>query len=191
MSLETKTFAVGGPMLIHPRRHQDERGFFSETYNFSSFSAAGIADTFVQDNHSLSRVPGTVRGLHMQAPPHAQTKLVRVVRGSILDVAVDVRTGSPTYGQWVAAEISAEAWQQIYLPVGFVHGFCTLEPDTEVIYKVNSLYAPAAEGGIRWNDPALGIPWPDFAGAVLSPKDEQLPLLADFVSPFTYEDKTS
>jgi dTDP-4-dehydrorhamnose 3,5-epimerase len=147
----------------------------------------GIDVDFVQDNHSLSRLKGTVRGLHYQAPPFAQHKLVRVVRGSVLDVAVDLRLGSPTYGAHVAAVISAEAWNQILVPIGFAHGFCTLEPDTEVIYKVTDYYSPEHDHGILWNDPELGIAWPvSEAAAVLSPRDRRLPRLKEIASPFVY-----
>ena len=139
------------------KKHGDARGFFSETYTYRAFAAAGIADTFVQDNHALSGMPGTVRGLHFQTPPFAQAKLVRVTRGAILDVAVDIRVGSPTYGKHVAITISADAWNQIYIPIGFAHGLVTLEPDTEVLYKVSNYYSPEHDKGLLWNDPVLGI----------------------------------
>ena len=166
--------------LLSPQRFQDERGFFSETWSRPRLREQGIDVDFVQDNHSLSREVGTVRGLHFQTPPFAQAKLVRVTRGAILDVAVDLRRGSPTFGRHVSAIVSAEAWNQIFVPVGFAHGFCTLEPDTEVIYKVDNVYAPKCDRGLRWNDPALGIAWPvDEARATLSAKDQQHPLLRD------------
>lgn len=187
MTLEIHRFPVAGPLLIAPRRFGDARGFFSETYNAGVFAEAGIAAVFVQDNHSLSAERGTVRGLHFQAPPKAQTKLIRVTRGSILDVFVDIRTGSPTYGRHGAAELSAENWRQLLIPAGFAHGFCTLEPATEVLYKTSDYYAPETESGIRWNDPALGIGWPDFAGAGLSAKDRAWPLFAQLRSPFVAE----
>ena len=158
--------------LLVPKRFRDDRGFFSETYNQATLCELGIDREFVQDNHSLSRDIGVVRGLHYQCPPHAQDKLIRVVRGRILDVAVDIRKASPTFGRWVSAEISANDWNQIYIPKGFAHGFMTLEPDTEVIYKVSSAYAPDAERTIMWNDPDLGIIWPIGAGDVtFSAKD--------------------
>jgi dTDP-4-dehydrorhamnose 3,5-epimerase len=146
----------------------------------------GIREHFVQDNHSLSLDKGTVRGLHYQSPPHAQAKLVRVSRGSILDVVVDIRRGSPTYGQYVAEELSADNWNQLYIPVGFAHGFCTLAPNTELQYKVSAYYSPASDAGILWNDAALGIAWPNFAGAQLSSKDLALPRFADMDTPFNY-----
>ena len=184
MTLDIQKTAIDGPLLITPKKFGDARGFFSETYNAKEFASCGLNLTFVQDNHSLSAERGTVRGLHFQAPPKAQTKLVRVSKGRVLDVFVDVRRGSPTYGQHGAVELSAENWRQILIPIGFAHGFCTLEPDTEVIYKTTDYYAPESEGGFRWNDPALGISWPNFAGANLSAKDRELPLFAKFVSPF-------
>jgi dTDP-4-dehydrorhamnose 3,5-epimerase len=174
--------------LITPRRFGDDRGWFVETYNRRAFAALGIEDEFRQDNHSYSREVGVLRGLHFQAPPEAQAKLVRCSRGRIWDVAVDIRNGSPTYGQWVAAELSPRNGRQIYVPVGFAHGFVTLEPDTEVQYKASALYAPASEGGVIWDDPDLGLPWPTPAsGPVLSDKDRLLPRLKDFSSPFGYD----
>lgn len=165
--------------LIRMRRHLDERGFFSETYSARSLAAAGITTTFVQDNHSLSAAAGTVRGLHFQIPPHAQAKLVRVVRGAVLDVAVDLRIGSPTFGRHVAATLSAAEWNMLYIPEGFAHGFCTLQPDTEVVYKVSRHYEPTHDRGVLWNDPALGIDWPvDASRAVVSAKDRALPPFA-------------
>jgi len=165
---------------ITPPRHGDARGFFSETFHARRFAAAGIAGPFVQDNHSLSAARGTVRGLHLQIAPSAQGKLVRVTRGAIWDVAVDVRHGSPTYGHHAAAILSAENWHQLWIPSGFLHGFCTLEPDTEVLYKVTAEYDRDTERGVRWDDPTLAIPWPvDPATALLSEKDRTLPRLAD------------
>jgi len=166
--------------VFSTRKFGDHRGFFSETYNKRALAEAGIDLDFVQDNHSLSGPKGTVRGLHYQSPPYAQDKLVRVVRGSIFDVAVDLRRSSPTFGQHVTAIISAELWNQILVPVGFAHGFCTLEPDTEVIYKVTAYYAPDHDHGVLWNDPALGIEWPIAeAEAVLSEKDRRQPRLSE------------
>lgn len=173
--------------LIEPRRHGDARGWFTEVYNEASFAAMGILCRFVQDNHSLSRPAFTLRGLHFQTPPEGQDKLVRCLRGRIWDVAVDVRRGSPTYGRSVGAELSAENGRQLFVPVGFAHGFLTLEPDCEVAYKVSALYAPSHDGGVRWD--TAGVDWPMPAGAApeLSPKDERLPALAEFASPFPYD----
>ena len=163
-------------ILVTPPRFGDSRGFFSETYNAARFSEAGIALPFVQDNQSLSRERGVVRGLHCQVAPFVQGKLVRVLRGAIWDVAVDARQGSPSYGRWVAAELSAENWSQLWVPPGFLHGFCTLQPDTEVVYKVTAPYDKASERAVLWNDPALALPWPVTAAeAVLSDKDRDLP----------------
>jgi dTDP-4-dehydrorhamnose 3,5-epimerase len=176
---------LAGVQVIAPKRFEDERGFFSETYNRETLARLGIEHEFVQDNHSLSRAKGTVRGLHFQTSPLAQAKLVRVVKGSVFDVAVDLRRHSPTYGRHTAVELSAMNWKQLYVPVGFAHGFCTLEADTEVIYKVSALYSPEHDAGLLWNDPALGIAWPVAPeAALLSPKDRTLPRLADFSSPF-------
>ncbi len=167
-------------ILVTPPRFGDARGFFSETFNAARFAEAGIEAPFVQDNQSLSRSRGVVRGLHCQLPPFAQGKLVRCLRGAIWDVAVDARTGSPTYGRWVAAEISAENGTQIWVPPGFLHGFCTTQPDTEVLYKVTAPYDKASERGVIWNDPGLALPWPvDAAEAVLSDKDVVLPGFAE------------
>jgi dTDP-4-dehydrorhamnose 3,5-epimerase len=173
--------------IIIPRKFGDARGFFSETYNDRVFHEAGIVESWVQDNHSLSAPKGTVRGLHFQSPPFAQAKLLRVVKGAILDVAVDIRLGSPTFGKHVACEISADLWNQIYVPAGFAHGFCTLTPDVEVLYKVTALYSRANDFGILWNDPALGIEWPVTPEtALLSDKDKVQPRLADLAPHFTY-----
>ncbi len=163
-----------GVLLIVPARFRDARGDFSETYHEGRFREAGIAARFVQDNHVRTPRAGTVRGLHFQVPPHAQAKLVRVTRGRILDVAVDIRAGSPAYGRWTARELTAEGGEQLFIPRGFAHGYCTLEPDTEVAYKVDDHYAPESDRGLLWSDPALGIPWPVAAGeALLSDKDLQ------------------
>jgi dTDP-4-dehydrorhamnose 3,5-epimerase len=184
MAIRIEGLPLDGVKLVTPDRFGDARGFFSETYNAAAFAAIGIEAVFVQDNHSCSAQKGTVRGLHFQNPCAAQDKLVRVIRGSILDIALDIRRNSSTYGQHIAVELSAENWCQLYVPKGFAHGFCTLEPNTEVQYKVSHLYAPAEEGGILWNDPALHIAWPDCAGSQLSPKDLLLPRFASFQSPF-------
>ncbi len=171
--------------LLSPGKHGDRRGFFSETYNRKALAMIGIDIDFVQDNHSYSAEKGTVRGLHFQTPPYAQDKLVRVARGSVFDIAVDLRQGSPTYGRHVSAVLSAEAWNQILVPVGFAHGFMTLEPETEVIYKVSNYYAPDHDKGLLWNDPALGINWPIADDeAALSEKDRKQPRLAELVTPF-------
>ncbi|MGI4730873.1 MAG: dTDP-4-dehydrorhamnose 3,5-epimerase [Janthinobacterium lividum] len=175
--------------LIEGKRFGDARGWFTEVYNESAFHARGITCRFVQDNHSLSQPRFTLRGLHFQTPPRGQDKLVRCIRGAIFDVAVDVRRGSPTYGRWVGAELSAENGRQLFVPIGFAHGFVTLEENTEVTYKCSDLYAPQSDGGIRWNDPTVALAWPIPAGTTpeLSAKDEKLPFLADFDSPFVYD----
>ncbi|MAZ20502.1 dTDP-4-dehydrorhamnose 3,5-epimerase [Roseovarius sp.] len=178
-----------GVWEITPRRFGDHRGFFSESYSAKVFVDHGIDLVFVQDNHSLSATVGTVRGLHFQSPPHAQGKLVRCGKGKIFDVAVDVRRGSPTYGQWYGAELSFENGKQLLVPAGFLHGFMTLEPDSEIVYKCTDFYAPDCDGGVRWNDPDIGITWPETGTTpVLSAKDETATLLADFDSPFIYEE---
>lgn len=173
--------------VIKPVKFGDSRGFFSETYNKRTLASVGIDTDFVQDSHTLSKEEGTIRGLHFQAPPFAQTKLVRVVRGKIFDVAVDIRLGSPTYGKVVCETISDENWHQILVPSGFAHGFCTLVPDTEVVYKVSGYYKPDYDFGILWNDPDLNIKWPVSESEVnLSEKDKKQPRLKDIVSPFHY-----
>ncbi|MCA0201580.1 MAG: dTDP-4-dehydrorhamnose 3,5-epimerase [Proteobacteria bacterium] len=185
MSLTVESLAIPDVKIIRPKKHGDARGFFSETYSKKAFADVGIALDFVQDNHAFSATKGTVRGLHFQSAPFAQDKLVRVVRGAILDVAVDLRRTSPTYGKHVSAVISADEWNQILVPVGFAHGLLTLEPDTEVLYKVTNYYAPQHDLGLLWNDPALGIAWPvSEAGAVLSAKDKAQPRLADLPAYF-------
>jgi dTDP-4-dehydrorhamnose 3,5-epimerase len=172
--------AIPEVLLLTPPRFQDPRGFFSETWKAQACTDAGIAGPFVQDNHALSRDRGVLRGLHCQVGANAQGKLVRVVRGAIWDVAVDIRRGSPTYGKHVGATLSAENWQQLWVPVGFLHGYCTLQPDTEVIYKVTAPYDKPAERGVIWNDPTLAIEWPIApAEVLLSDKDLALPRLAD------------
>lgn len=173
---------------ITPKRFADSRGWFSETYQRDRFKAAGIGADFVQDNQSYSAPTGTLRGIHFQSPPHAQAKLVRCLKGRIWDVAVDLRLGSPTYGQWVAAELTAAQGEQLFIPAGYGHAFLTLEPESEVAYKVDDFYAPECDGGIRWDDPDLAIAWPlPIAAPELSEKDARLPLLKDFVSPFAYD----
>lgn len=174
-----------GVLLVRPRRFEDRRGYFMETYCAPVFAENGAPGAFVQDNQSGAASRGTVRGLHFQAPPHAQAKLVRVLKGAIYDVAVDIRRCSPTYGRWCASELSAAGGEQIYVPRGFAHAFCTLEDDTHVAYKVDDYYAPGAEGGLRWDDPDLAIDWPAGAGeAALSERDLAWPAFETFDSPF-------
>ena len=171
--------------MLHAKLHSDERGYFCETYTKRHFESFGIDVEFVQDNLSYSAQSGTVRGLHFQSPPAAQAKLVRVQKGAVFDVAVDLRRGSTTYGRHAAAVLSAENWSQLFIPAGFAHGFMTLESDTVVAYKVSSHYSPANDGGVFWDDPDLGIEWPlPSANAVLSEKDRSLPGFAEFESPF-------
>ena len=171
---------IPGVLLLSPSRFLDDRGFFSETWNQRRFAEAGIPGPFVQDNHVHSADRGVVRGLHLQIAPSAQGKLIRVVRGAIWDVAVDIRHGSPSYGRHVGVVLSAENWQQLWIPEGLLHGYCTLEPDTEVIYKVTARWDRQAERGVIWNDPALAIPWPIAPGEViLSDKGRTLPPLAE------------
>lgn len=170
---------LNGVMVIVPRRFSDDRGHFCETYNNEAFVRIGVTSNFIQDNQSFSRQRNTVRGLHFQIPPFAQAKLIRVLRGAIFDVAVDIRRGAGSYGRSFGAMLSAENGRQLVVPAGFAHGFCTLEPDTEVLYKVNAPYSREHEGGLRWNDPALGIAWPITDGeAVILDRDRDLPTLA-------------
>ena len=174
--------------ILEPVRHRDARGFFSETYNLSALRSQSLDLPFVQDNHTLSRDRGTVRGLHLQVAPFAQAKLIRVVRGALFDVAVDLRADSKSFGQHVAVELSAENWHQLFIPRGFAHGFCTLEPNTEVIYKVSADYSPEHERGLMWNDPEMGIDWPVGTGeATLSDRDLTHPRLRDLPR-FEFED---
>lgn len=180
-----ESLALPDVKLLTPKRHNDARGFFSETYNQRAFRDAGIGCAFVQDNHSYSKRAGTVRGLHFQAPPHAQAKLVRVVRGSALDVVVDARKQSPTFGKWVSVRLSAAEGAQLFAPKGFLHGFVTLEPETEVTYKVDDFYFGDCDGSVKWNDPDLAIAWGVSAqDAVLSDKDAAAQSWAAFKSPF-------
>lgn len=183
--------AIPDVVLVQPVRHGDGRGYFCETYKKPAFDAFGIDLAFVQDNESLSRQVGVVRGLHFQTPPMAQAKLVRVLRGAIFDVAVDIRRGSPSYGKWVAATLTAEEGNQLFMPHGFAHGFCTLEPDTLIAYKVDAPYSRPNDAGIAWDDPDLAIDWPVTAdAAVLSDKDRVQPRLRDYASPFIYASET-
>ncbi len=184
--LDVREAALPGVMVLEPRRYRDGRGFFSETFSVSRLRSLGVELDFIQDNHSVSATPWTLRGFHFQAPPHDQAKLVRVVRGAILDVVLDLRAGSPTFGRWAAVEISEERWNQVLVPRGFAHAFCTLEPDTHVLYKVTAPYVPEAEGGVRWDDPDVGVDWPRRRGLVMSDRDRALPRLREFDTPFVY-----
>lgn len=186
--MQIEKTALPGVLILTPRRFGDARGFFSESWSRRTLAEAGIDIDFVQDNHSLSTTPGTIRGLHFQAPPHAQDKLVRCGRGALFDVAVDIRTGSPTYGRWTGVELSFENGRQLLVPAGFAHGFVTRAPETEIVYKCSDIYAPETEGALRWDDPDIGIDW-DLGDArpVLSDKDAAAPGLAGFDSPFTWE----
>ncbi|WBY16908.1 dTDP-4-dehydrorhamnose 3,5-epimerase [Erythrobacteraceae bacterium WH01K] len=180
--------ALPGCLILTPRRFGDDRGWFSEVYSKRALADAGITCDFVQDNHSLSRDAGTVRGLHYQSPPHAQAKLVRVASGAVRDVAVDFREGSPTFGQHVVVELSAENGRQLFIPAGFLHGFVALQPDTELLYKCSDFYAPECDGTIRFDDPDLAIDWGIAReDAVLSAKDAAAPSLAEAGTPFQYE----
>ncbi len=172
-------------LIIQPKKHGDHRGFFSETFRASALEEFSVELNWCQDNHSFSQARGVVRALHFQRPPFAQAKLLRVIRGAVFDVVVDIRKASPTYGRHVAVELSAENWKQILVPAGFAHGFCTLTENCEVLYKVSADYAPAEEGGVLWNDPDLNITWPiSPEEATLSERDLKWPKLKDLVSPF-------
>lgn len=180
--------ALPGVLVLTPRRFTDERGYFCETYNRDALRAHGLDVEFVQDNHSMSNRAGTVRGLHFQAPPRAQAKLVRCGRGRLMDVTVDIRNGSPTYGRWVGLELTAENGRQLFIPEGFAHGFVTREPETEIFYKCSDTYAPEAEGVIRFDDPTIGINWGlDGRAPILSDKDAAAPGFDGFHSPFRFE----
>lgn len=178
--MKVEELAISAVKLITPPRYKDPRGFFSETWNQGRFADAGMPGPFIQDNHAVSTAAGVLRGLHCQVGQNAQGKLVRCVKGAIFDVAVDARQGSPTFGKWVGATISADNWTQIWVPAGFLHAYCTLTDETEVIYKVTGAYDKSAERGVIWNDPDIGIEWPVSPDAViLSDKDKILPLLRD------------
>ena len=170
-------------LLITPHKHADERGFFSEVFQHAALRQAGVEDDWIQDNQAYSAQAGVLRGLHWQAPPYAQAKLVRVLRGAVFDVAVDLRRRSPSFWRHVAVELSASNWRQVYVPPGFAHGYCTLQPDTDVLYKVSAPYAPDHEGGLLWSDPALAIPWP-LQPTQLSERDRRWPPLAELDTPF-------
>lgn len=185
--LDISMTKLQGVMVLTPVRHGDSRGFFSESWNHKRMEDAGISIDFVQDNHSLSQSVGTVRGLHFQSPPHAQAKLVRCGKGALFDVAVDIRKGSPTYGQWIGEELTFENGRQLLIPAGFLHGFVTRAPDTEIIYKCSDFYAPECDGAVRWD--SCGIDWGmEGVEALLSDKDAAAPAFDDFDSPFTWED---
>ncbi|MDO6732133.1 dTDP-4-dehydrorhamnose 3,5-epimerase [Marinovum sp. 2_MG-2023] len=180
--MQIEETSLAGVTLLTPARFGDARGFFSESWNRARMKEAGLDFDFVQDNHSFSQHPGTIRGLHFQSPPHAQDKLVRCGRGRLFDVAVDIRQSSPTYGHWTGHELSFENGCQLLIPKGFLHGFLTLEPDTEIIYKCSDYYAPECDGAVAWD--SCGIDWGNTAPPLLSEKDAGAPALADFDSPF-------
>ena len=183
--MEVRSLAIEDVKLVYPRRFADARGYFVETWNRRAYEKLGIGIGFVQDNLSLSHSAGTIRGLHYQRPPRAQAKLVRAARGAVFDVAVDIRRGSPTFGRYVSAVLTAEAGEQLFVPVGFAHGFCALEPSTEVAYKVSDFYSPEHDAGIIWNDPEIGIEWPlDGRAAILSERDLKHPRLSETAADF-------
>ena len=184
MGFDKVSTKMSGCILVKPHRHNDNRGFFSEIYSFRSFTEMGINVEFVQDNHSLSHSVGTLRGLHFQGPPHAQGKLVRCGSGAIFDVAVDIRRGSATYGHWAGYELTPENGHQLYIPVGFAHGFVTLQPNSEIVYKCTDYYVPETEGAFRWD--SCGIDWQMLSTPILSDKDMFAPAFTDFESPFIY-----
>ena len=189
--MKLDTTPLPGVLLLEPARFGDARGFFSESWNRKRLADAGLTPDFVQDNHSMSAQVGTVRGLHFQSPPHAQGKLVRCGRGRLFDVAVDIRRGSPTFGHWFGQELSFENGLQLWIPAGFLHGFATREPDTEIIYKCTDYYAPDCDGAVRFDDPDIGIDWGlGDTAPLLSDKDAAAPLLKDFETPFVYEETT-
>ncbi|WP_040483081.1 dTDP-4-dehydrorhamnose 3,5-epimerase [Yoonia vestfoldensis] len=187
--MQITTTKLAGVLILSPARFGDARGFFSESWNRKTLAAQGITLDFVQDNHSLSAQIGTIRGLHFQSPPHAQAKLVRCGRGCLFDVAVDIRRDSPTYGQWLGEELSDQNGRQLLIPAGFLHGFITRAPDTEIIYKCTDYYAPACDGAVRFDDPDIGIDWglPAGVAPILSDKDAAAPLLRDLDTPFVFE----
>jgi dTDP-4-dehydrorhamnose 3,5-epimerase len=186
--MKVEPTSIPGVLIVVPARYGDERGFFSETFRASALAAQGVTHSWAQDNHSMSGRRGVVRGLHFQAAPAAQAKLLRVVHGAILDVTVDIRRGSPTYGQHVAVELSSDNWRQLYVPVGMAHGFCTLTDRAEVLYKTSSEYAPETEGGLLWSDPALQIAWPvSPSEATVNARDQGWPGIAELQSPFSWE----
>tara|TARA_R100000655_G_scaffold51001_2_gene88594 strand:- start:1535 stop:2104 length:570 start_codon:yes stop_codon:yes gene_type:complete len=186
--MQIEKTALDGVLILTPVRHGDARGFFSESWNAKTLADVGIDHHFVQDNHSLSEVPNTLRGLHFQTPPHAQTKLVRCGRGALFDVAVDIRHGSPSFGQWVGVDLSFDNGRQLLIPAGFLHGFITRVPMTEIIYKCTDTYAPDCDAAVRWDDPAIGIDW-GLQGQtpILSDKDTSAPLLSEIAPHFSWE----
>lgn len=189
MNFEFRELDLPGVIEVRPKKFGDDRGFFSEVYNEDNYRQGGISETWIQDNHSLSAIPGTLRGLHYQLPPFAQAKLVRVAKGRVFDVAVDIRKGSPNFGQWVGIELSAEKWNQLYIPAGFAHGFMTLEAETAFLYKVSGEYSTEHDRSIRYNDPEIGINWPvGDMHVILSAKDRDAPLLQDADNSFVYGD---
>lgn len=186
--MQVEPTPLSGVYVITPRRFGDERGFFSESYSRRAFAELGLPCDWVQDNHSMSQAAGTVRGLHFQAPPHAQAKLVRCGRGALFDVAVDIRKGSPSFGQWFGTTLSFENGRQMLIPAGFLHGFVTRVPQTEIIYKCSDYYAPECDGAVRFDSPEIGIDWAlDDQGAILSDKDKTAQGFGSFQSPFVYE----
>ena len=188
MSFAIERLSIPALIVVRPRRFVDSRGWFVETYRKDAFVELGIDASFVQDNHAFSKAAGTLRGLHFQAPPAAQAKVIRVLSGAIYDVAVDIRQGSPSYGNWAGIRLTADGGEQLFVPAGFAHGYCTLAADTEVAYKCDAYYALESEGGIAPVDPEIGIAWPLAEEAMtLSAKDRALPQLCDLVSPFRYE----
>jgi len=188
--MQIEDTALSGIKVLTPKRFGDQRGFFSESWNKTRMDEAGLHYDFVQDNHSLSAKVGTVRGLHFQSPPHAQAKLVRCGKGRLFDVAVDIRKGSPTYGKWIGVELSFENGKQLMIPAGFLHGFITCDPDTEIIYKCTDYYAPDCDGAVRFDDADIGVNWGLKSEALLSGKDAAAPAFRDFDSPFIWESKT-
>ncbi|MEE4454259.1 dTDP-4-dehydrorhamnose 3,5-epimerase [Novosphingobium resinovorum] len=188
--MEIEPLRINGVLLITPRRIGDERGYFAETFRADIFAQHCGEHSFVQDNESLSARAGTIRGLHFQSDPHAQGKLVRCPAGALFDVAVDIRQASPTYGQWVAETLTPENGKQLWIPPGFAHGFCSLEPDTVICYKVaGGFYSAECDKGLAWNDPAIAIAWPDVVDAeTLSAKDRKQPLLADLPAYFSWSE---
>ena len=187
--MQVETTALAGVLVVTPQRFGDDRGWFAETFNAGRMAAAGVGAVFVQDNHSMSARVGTLRGLHFQRPPHAQDKLVRCSKGAIFDVAVDIRVGSLTFGQWIGVELTPENGRQLLVPKGFLHGFVTRAENTEVQYKCSDIYAPDCDAGVRWDDPDIGIDWGLSGAPVLSGKDQVQPFLRDTDSPFVYEAK--
>ena len=188
--MQFRAFDIDGPIQIVPRKHEDHRGYFSEIFRLNSFAEHVGPVTFVQENQSLSNAPGTIRGIHFQTPPMAQGKLVRCVAGRLLDVIVDLRQGSPTFGRWVSVILSPEDLNQLWVPVGFGHGFCTLEPISIISYRVTEYYSPEHDKGVAWDDPEIGVEWPSIADPeTLSGKDREQPRLADLPAYFSMEDR--